>query len=194
MWRRQSEWAAGLSMSVNVSPRQLREPSLVMSLSTILEATGIPAADITVEVTESAVVEDVDQARNCLTRLRSLGIRTAVDDFGSGYSSIGYLSTLPLDEIKIDRMFVSKLGEGESKDLVLALIRLVDTLSVTTIIEGIETKEQLDYATALGIDMAQGYYFSRPVGPDKIQELMTASSILAPAVDGTPSPAGKQVA
>jgi len=193
-WRRQTTWAADVSMSVNVSPRQLREPSLLRSLNAILETAGIAASDITIEVTETAVVEDIDQANDCLSRLRRLGFRTAVDDFGSGYSSIGYLSRLPLDEIKIDRLFVSKLAEGESRELVLALVRLVDTLNVTTLIEGIETKEELDYASALGIDMGQGYYFSPPVGPDRIQKLMAKSSTITGGFDRTPDPAGIQVA
>ena len=193
-WRSVGTWADDLSMSVNVSPRQLREPSLVESLQTILQSTGVPASRITVEVTETAVVEDIEQARDSLGKLRALGIRTAVDDFGTGYSSIAYLSTLPLDEIKIDRMFVSRLGKGKSKELVLALVRLVDTLNVTTVIEGIETREQLDYASALGIDIAQGFYFSRPVAPGKIQQLMTESSVLASGLQRTPSPAGARVA
>jgi len=171
-WRATTEWGKGISLSVNVSPRQLREPTFVPRLASILKANNVPASQITVEVTETAVVEDIEQARDCLGKLRALGIRTAVDDFGSGYSSIGYLSTLPLDEIKIDRMFVSKLGHGESKDLMLALVRLVDTLEVITVIEGIETREELDYATAMGIDMGQGFYFSRPVSPVKIEHLM----------------------
>ena len=178
-WRRDYAWAEHITLSVNVSPRQLREPMLVEQFNSVLQATGIPANHVTVEVTETAVVEDIEQARDSLGRLRTLGIRTAVDDFGSGYSAIGYLNTLPLDEIKIDRMFVSKLGQGESKELVLALVRLVDTLQVTTIIEGIETREELDYASAMGIDMAQGYLFSRPVEPEQIERLMNASNVIA---------------
>lgn len=193
-WRRETAWGESVTLSVNVSPRQLREPSLVESFRTILQATGVPASQLTVEVTETAVVEDIEQARDSLGQLRALGIRTAVDDFGSGYSSIGYLSTLPLDEIKIDRMFVSKLGQGESKELVLAIVRLVDTLSVTTVIEGIETQEELDYATAMGIDMGQGFFFSRPVGPDQVLRLMGKSPVIAASTDSEVQPAGRAVA
>jgi EAL domain-containing protein (putative c-di-GMP-specific phosphodiesterase class I) len=174
-WRRTTLWGQGISLSVNVSPRQLRERDFVDSLRTVMAEMGVPASQITCEVTERAVVEDLEEARGSLASLRELGIRTAVDDFGSGYSSIGYLSTLPLDEIKIDRMFIGKLGKGESKDLVVALVRLVDTLSVTTVVEGVETSEDLAYACALGIDVGQGYYFSRPVGPSAVAQLMTES-------------------
>jgi diguanylate cyclase (GGDEF)-like protein/PAS domain S-box-containing protein len=174
-WRASGSWANDLWMSVNVSPRQLREPSFVASLRTILQLTDVPASHLTVEVTETSVVEDVQQARDSLAQLRALGMRTALDDFGTGYSSIAHLSSLPLDEIKIDRMFVSRLDHGQGKELVLALVRLVDTLDVTTVMEGIETEEQLDYATVLGVDLGQGYYFSRPVAADQIRPMMTDS-------------------
>jgi diguanylate cyclase (GGDEF)-like protein/PAS domain S-box-containing protein len=193
-WRAAGTWADDLFMSVNVSPREIREAHFVDSLHAIIHSAGVPASRITVEVTETAVVEDIEQARDTLGKLRALGVRTAVDDFGAGYSSIGYLSTLPLDVIKIDRMFVTNLGQGKSKDLVVALVRLVDTLNVTTVMEGIETKEELDYATVLGLDLGQGYYFSRPTSPDKIESLFAARSIPSDDSDRAPTPVGVQVA
>ncbi|MFN2581969.1 MAG: putative bifunctional diguanylate cyclase/phosphodiesterase [Candidatus Dormibacteria bacterium] len=174
-WRQRYSWAATAGLSLNVSPRQLSDPRFERAMYATLAETGVPAKQLTVEVTETAVVDDIDQARLRLGRLRTIGIKTAVDDFGSGYSSIAYLNQLPLDEIKIDRIFTSKLGQGESKELMVALVRLVDTLGVTTVIEGIETQDELDYALALGFDEAQGYYFSRPVPPADVPELMAAS-------------------
>jgi diguanylate cyclase (GGDEF)-like protein/PAS domain S-box-containing protein len=193
-WRRDTAWGAHISLAINVSPRQLREPSLEDSLQKILAATRIPAAQITVGVTETAVVEDIEQARNCLKGLRALGIKTAIDDFGSGYSSIGYLNTLPLDEIKLDRVFAGKLARGENKDLVVALVRLVDTLGVTTVIEGIETREEFDYACALGFDRGQGFYFARPVAPEQIPKLMGVSLPVGDHTQLKPGVTGVQVA
>ena len=172
-WLVEADPQTPLSLSVNVSPRQLREPQFVADVAEVLATSGVEPGRLTLEVTEGAVVEDIAQARGCLGRLRGLGVKIAVDDFGTGYSSIGYLSTLPLDEIKIDRLFVRGLtGAGEGRELVLALVRLVDTLDVVTVVEGIETAEELDYVSALGVDSGQGFYFSRPVGPAAIAALL----------------------
>jgi len=172
-WDRTLELRHAPRISVNVSPRQLREPDFVASVTQVLESTGVDPTRLTLEVTEGAMVEDVGQARRCLSELRDAGIRIAIDDFGTGYSSIGYLRTLPVDEIKIDRMFVPGLAEGEGRDLVLALVRLVDTLGVPTVVEGIETSQELDYVRALGVDLGQGYHFSRPVSPETIAALLS---------------------
>ena len=162
-----------LRLSVNVSPRQLREPGFVPAVLRVLRATDLEPSRLTLEVTEGAIVEDVGHAHSCLSELRAAGVRIAIDDFGTGYSSIGYLRTLPLDEIKIDRMFVPGLAEGEGRELVLALVRLVDTLDVPTVVEGIETAQELDYVRALGVDLGQGYHFARPMPPSRIAELLT---------------------
>ncbi len=142
------------------------------SVLEVLRGAQLAPSRLTLEVTEGAMVEDVGQARTCLTQLRTAGVRIAIDDFGTGYSSIGYLRSLPLDEIKIDRMFVPGLVAGEGRDLVLALVRLVDTLGVPTVVEGIETLQELDYVRALGVDMGQGFHFSRPVSPEAIAALL----------------------
>jgi EAL domain-containing protein (putative c-di-GMP-specific phosphodiesterase class I) len=194
VWRRDTSWGEDISLSINLSPRQLREPRLDESLQRILAVTRIPATQITLEVTETAVVEDIEQARNALERLRALGIKTAIDDFGSGYSSIGYLNALPLDEIKLDRIFARRLAQGTSKDLVVALVRLVDTLGVTTVIEGIETSEEFDYACALGFDKGQGFYFARPVAPEQVPKLMGVGLPIADGAQLKPDVAGVQVA
>jgi EAL domain-containing protein (putative c-di-GMP-specific phosphodiesterase class I) len=120
-------------------------------------------------------MRDMDGAIAKMSLLHQRGIRISIDDFGTGYSSIGYLNSLPLDEIKIDRMFVKGLtGKGEGRELVLAVVRLVDTLDVTTVVEGVETEEELDYVTALGVDCAQGFYFSRPVSAQVMAGLLAS--------------------
>ncbi len=180
-WDGTLQLSAPLRLSVNVSPRQLRESSFVSSVIDVLEAAGLAPTRLTLEVTEGAMVEDMGQARGCLTELRTAGVRIAIDDFGTGYSSIGYLRSLPLDEIKIDRMFVPGLAAGEGRDLVLALVRLVDTLGVPTVVEGIETSRELDYVRALGVDRGQGYHFSRPVAPEAMAALLTSSEGISAA-------------
>ena len=180
-WDSTLEMAAPLGLSVNVSPRQLRESSFVSAVIDVLRTAGVDPGRLTLEVTEGAMVEDMGQARSCLADLRAAGVRIAIDDFGTGYSSIGYLRSLPLDEIKIDRMFVPGLAQGEGRDLVLALVRLVDTLGVPTVIEGIETASELDYVRALGVDFGQGYHFSRPVAPEVIVQILTGEVELMPA-------------
>jgi diguanylate cyclase (GGDEF)-like protein len=180
-WDQLAGARTGIQLSVNVSPRQLREPHFVRSVLDVLRGAQLEPARLTLEVTEGAMVEDVGQARSCLTQLRAAGVRIAIDDFGTGYSSIGYLRSLPLDEIKIDRMFVPGLVAGEGRDLVLALVRLVDTLGVPTVVEGIETPQELDYVRALGVDMGQGYHFSRPVAPEVIAALLAGTGTITPS-------------
>jgi diguanylate cyclase (GGDEF)-like protein/PAS domain S-box-containing protein len=181
--RQVREWDDTIAMerhpgiSVNVSPRQLREPDFVASVLRVLEEARVHPTRLTLEVTEGAMVEDMGQARGCLAQLREAGVRIAIDDFGTGYSSIGYLRSLPLDEIKIDRMFVPGLTQAEGRDLVLALVRLVDTLGVPTVVEGIETATELDYVRALGVDMGQGYHFSRPVSADEVGRLLSGTGL-----------------
>ena len=180
-WDQIPEARAGMRLSVNVSPRQLRERQFVRSVLDVLGGAQLDPSRLTLEVTEGAMVEDMGQARSCLTELRAAGVRIAIDDFGTGYSSIGYLRSLPLDEIKIDRMFVPGLVGGEGRDLVLALVRLVDTLGVPTVVEGIETPQELDYVRALGVDLGQGYHFSRPVAAEAIAAMLSGGVSIVPS-------------
>ncbi|HEX6491901.1 MAG TPA: bifunctional diguanylate cyclase/phosphodiesterase, partial [Candidatus Dormibacteraeota bacterium] len=162
-----------LMLSINVSPRQMRERDFVASVLEVIATTGIDPAQLVLEVIEGALVDDVSAARECLGRLRAAGVRVALDDFGTGYSSIGYLRGLPLDAVKIDRTFVAGLPYDEGRELTLAVVRLVDTLGVPIVAEGIETIEEWDYVSALGVDFGQGYYFSPPADAARIESLLT---------------------
>ena len=160
-----------LSISINVSSRQLREPGFSDDVERILHETELDPQRVVLEVTESVLVDDVVGAQLRLAQLRSLGVRIALDDFGAGYSSLGYLRSLPLDVVKIDRMFVSSLSDqDERRSLILGVIRLLQTLHVQTVAEGIETLEQLEYMTAMGVDRAQGFYFARPMPARALRE------------------------
>ena len=173
-WQDNVPGASQLELSVNVSTRQLRDESLLATVDHALRGSGLAPEGLLLEVTETALVDDMDVTVALLRALRERGLRVAVDDFGAGYSSLGYLRGMPLDVVKIDRMFITGLGSGSTADreLTLAIVRLIDTLAVRTVAEGIETERELDYVRALGIDAGQGYLFSRPVYASEIPRLL----------------------
>jgi len=147
--RQLAEWRAEgrpPTVSVNVSGRQLREPGALV-----------------LELTETAMLDDLGAAQRTLGELRAIGVRISLDDFGVGYSSLSYLSKLPVDEVKVDRSFVATLDDPERRATTLTIVRLLDTMSVQTIAEGVETAEQLAYVESLGFDAGQGLYFSPPL-------------------------------
>ena len=162
--RRLEEGGRPTSISVNVSPRQLLHVNFVRSVETVLEHTGVSPSSIVLEVTESAVMEDVEKAKATLNHLRSLGFRLALDDFGTGYSSISMLKALPFDILKIDRSFVRD-SEGVSlgPSLLGAIIDIGKSLKLTIIAEGVETAAQSLHLECLGCDLLQGFHFFRPI-------------------------------
>jgi diguanylate cyclase (GGDEF)-like protein/PAS domain S-box-containing protein len=162
--RRLEEAGTPSAISVNVSPRQLMHVNYVHSVETVLEHTGVSPSSIVLEVTESAVMEDIEKAKATLNHLRSLGFRLALDDFGSGYSSISMLKTLPFDILKIDRAFVRDTeGLALGPTTLGAIIDIGKSLKLTIIAEGIETAEQSIGLERLGCDLLQGFRFFRPM-------------------------------
>jgi len=160
------------SISVNISGRQLQEPGFVDDVAAVIAESGMNPAQLTLELTESVLMNDAEAATATLNDLKSLGIRIAIDDFGTGYSSLSYLRRFPIDALKIDRSFVASMGDGpEQSAVVLSIIRLADTLHLSTVAEGIEDAGQLAQLQALGTDLGQGYFLARPVGPDAIADL-----------------------
>ncbi|HEU0131836.1 MAG TPA: EAL domain-containing protein [Mycobacteriales bacterium] len=147
---------------VNLSPRQLG-PDVVDLVARAIAETGVAPDQLGLEVTETALLGDIDAAVDVLQRLRALGVRIVIDDFGTGYSSLAYLRRLPVDGVKIDRSFVSSLGSSkEDEAIVGAVVGMASALRLTTVAEGVETREQLDHVVRLGVEMAQGFYFARP--------------------------------
>ncbi|WP_067499139.1 bifunctional diguanylate cyclase/phosphodiesterase [Actinoplanes sp. TFC3] len=170
------EWPS-LYMSVNLSPRQLQRPTLVLDVLAVLQRTGIEATRLVLEVTESAIVDQ--SAIDVLTALRSHGIRIAVDDFGTGYSSLQYLTRLPVDVLKIDRSFVARLdGTPEGSAIVEAVLRLSEVLHLATVAEGIETAEQAAELYQLGCTSGQGYLYSRPRTAQELNVNMPALNVM----------------
>ncbi|HEY0857429.1 MAG TPA: EAL domain-containing protein [Albitalea sp.] len=171
--RRLEEAGIPSAISVNVSPRQLMHVNYVNSVEAVLEQTGVSPSSIVLEVTESAVMEDVDKAKCTLNHLRSLGFRLALDDFGTGYSSISMLKTLPFDILKIDRAFVRDTeGLTIGATTLGAIIDIGKSLKLTIIAEGIETAEQSFGLERLGCDLLQGFRFHRPMEADAHARVM----------------------
>jgi EAL domain-containing protein (putative c-di-GMP-specific phosphodiesterase class I) len=152
------------SVEVNLSARQIDDPRIVATVEKILARTGLPPGCLTLEITESALMQDAASALGVLRALKGLGVLLAIDDFGTGYSSLSYLQRFPLDILKVDRMFVETLGSNaESEKIVSAVINLAHALGLQVVAEGVETTQQLQILRSLGCDLAQGFLFSRPL-------------------------------
>jgi diguanylate cyclase (GGDEF)-like protein len=165
---------APLSMSVNISARQLQRPDvLVQDVVRVLEKTGMNPDVLVLEITESMIMGNAERSVGVLGRLKDLGVRVAVDDFGTGYSNLAYLKRFPVDMLKVDKSFVDGLG-GNVEDIAIveAVVSLGHALGMSTVGEGIETTEQLDRLQALGCQLGQGYYFSRPLPAHKASTLI----------------------
>ena len=162
-----------IGVSVNVSPRQLRNASFPQTVAHVLAATGLPAELLTLEITESWIVPDAEAPRELLAELKALGLKLAIDDFGTGYSSLSCLQYLPVDILKIAKPFIDRIAEdARAEAFALAIARLGKTLSLDLVAEGIETGEQRDRLLALRCDRGQGYYFSRPVPVAEIEAML----------------------
>jgi EAL domain-containing protein (putative c-di-GMP-specific phosphodiesterase class I) len=179
-WQLSLPSAAGLFVAVNVSARQLRHPGLVADFARALRETGVDPTGVTLEVTESVLVDDAESTTAVLHRLKALGVQIAIDDFGTGYSSLGYLSRLPVDRLKIDRSFVKGLGEyGQDHAIVRGIIELAGSLELSTVAEGIETDVQLATLQELGSANGQGFLFARPLSPEDVGPLLSENDRLA---------------
>jgi diguanylate cyclase (GGDEF)-like protein/PAS domain S-box-containing protein len=162
-----------LSLSVNVSGRQILQPDLVEQIAAVLEATGFDPRALRLELTETVLVENETAALRCLTRLRQLGLKLVIDDFGTGYSSLSYLHRMPIDVLKIDASFISTMGSDEkNRRIVETVVLLGKNLGVEVVAEGVETKAQAQLLQRLGCDLLQGFYFSKPVDIEQASALV----------------------
>jgi predicted signal transduction protein with EAL and GGDEF domain len=173
---------AALSVSVNVSGRQVAEPGFVEAVANALRRSGIPPDRLVLEFTENVLIEDSAQSAATLAELKGLGVRLAIDDFGTGFSSLGYLRRFPIDVLKIDGSFIASLSAGqEQRAVVNAILRLGETLHLDTVAEGIEHAGQVADLRGMGATFGQGYFFARPMPADEI------STMLAGQVAGRPA-------
>jgi PAS domain S-box-containing protein len=163
----------GLRLAFNISPLQLKDLTLPRQIRKIAEDARFSLECATVEITESAMAEDMTAARNITADFKAMGCRIALDDFGTGYSSLYHLKSLPFDELKVDRTFVSSMTtERDSRKIVAAVVGLGQSLGLKTIAEGIETQEQADLLLRLGCDMGQGWHYGRPVPAEQLSSVI----------------------
>ncbi|HET9444437.1 MAG TPA: EAL domain-containing protein, partial [Acidimicrobiales bacterium] len=162
----------------NLSTVQLAAPGLVEEVAEILASSGVDPALITLEVTESGLMSDVDAFLATLRSLKALGVRVAVDDFGTGYSSLSYLKQFPVDVLKIDASFISGLDGDDRHDasIVTAVVALGDALGMDVLAEGVERATQASELRRLGCGLAQGFHFARPVGVPELTAMLSAGS------------------
>ena len=183
--REAASWPQPLQIAVNLSPAQFMHGDLVGLVHSILLETGLAPDRLELEITEGVLIEDFDRGLALLRRLKALGVRISMDDFGSGYSSLSYLQAFPFDKIKIDRAFVMNLGRSpQSAAIVRAVIGLGHGLEMSIVAEGVETQEQLGFLADVGCDAVQGYYIGKPLPIGQYAALVGST-------DGTAEPARK---
>lgn len=164
-----------LKISVNLSPRQFRDPDLLTFIQQTLKQTGIRGASLELEITEGVLMSSHTQVDAALAALSDLGISISMDDFGTGYSSLSYLRSYPFDTLKIDRGFVNDITvDPQDRELVNAAIAMAHSLGLKVVAEGVETEEQFSLLAAQGCEIVQGYLFSKPVSAEKIKEMLVS--------------------
>ena len=162
-----------LRIGVNLSPRQFAHEGLIQDVSQVLNDTGLDPASLELEITESMVMRNPEQAVKLLTRLKDMGIQLSIDDFGTGYSSLNYLKRFPLDSLKIDRSFIQDLpGNGDDAAITRAIIAMAHSLRLKVIAEGVETEQQFAFLREHGCDEMQGFFFSRPLPENEFVRLL----------------------
>lgn len=158
-------------VNVNLSVVQLLQPDIVELIGRTIEETGISPHNLTLEVTESLAINDMDRMKEILGRIKKLGARIALDDFGTGYSSLNYIREMPFDVIKVDQSFVQDLAnDSYAKYFIKMVADLANAIGVNVCVEGIETKEQYDVLKDLNISLIQGYYFDKPMKRQAFEE------------------------
>jgi diguanylate cyclase (GGDEF)-like protein len=173
-WRRQSSDFDNLYVSVNLSSAQLHDDDLVQRVAEALRSVGLDGSALCLELTESVVMDDPASATEIFSELRALGIRLAIDDFGTEYSSLAYLKRFPVTSLKIDKSFVDSLGVEDNSDatLIAAVVAMAKALGITTVAEGVETPVQARRLIELGCESVQGFLYSRPVRADRLPEVV----------------------
>jgi len=167
---------APLRVSVNLSPRQFRQPNLVEMVDQTLRETGMAPQFLELEITETSMMRNVESAIQTLRGLQALGVQIAIDDFGTGYSSLSYLKNFPISTLKIDQSFVrDAVTDRADAAIVKTIIALGHSLELTVKAEGVETEEQLEFLRRLECDEMQGYLFSKPLPPEAFHQRWLAS-------------------
>lgn len=175
-WQKQFVCNQPLTIAVNFSEKQLKEADIVQRVKSILEQTGLEGSALKIEIVESVLMEDTEATLQILAQLRAMQVQLVIDDFGTGYSSLSYLHRFPVSVLKIDRSFVLGLErDSDNGEIIKAVASLARALKMSTIAEGIETKEQLAYIKGIGCQYGQGYFFARPLEPQAAAALISRS-------------------
>ncbi|OLE96227.1 MAG: hypothetical protein AUG75_22945 [Cyanobacteria bacterium 13_1_20CM_4_61_6] len=191
-WHSQFPSEQPLRMSVNITPKQFAQPDLVTQIAAVLSEMGIAPQHLDVEITENIAMADADRSASVLGELKALGVHLSIDDFGTGYSSLSRLQGFPVDALKIDRAFTSKMCvDHESCEIVRIIIMLAHNLGLSVVAEGIETEEQLAKLRNLGCELGQGFLFSRPADSESAQEFLRRQHS---QVSGLPSSSNPKLA
>src|ERR1043166_595810 len=160
-------------ISVNVSSHQFRDHHLADTVRRALDLNGVPPHLLTVEITESVIMENAQQNLDELGKIKATGVKLSIDDFGTGYSSLSYLMRFPLDELKIDRSFLAPIGNpGNRGSIVVTVIAIARSLGLNVVAEGVENQKQLDFLKAHHCDECQGFLFSKPVPADQFGAML----------------------
>jgi Amt family ammonium transporter len=174
-------------MNINLSSKHFLSPTLLDDIKEILKQTGIPPDQLKLEITETALMEDADETIRLVHRLKDLGLHLVIDDFGTGYSSLSYLQRLPIDTLKVDRSFVSRIQSEPdgNRNIVEAIISLAHRLKMMVVAEGVETEEQFAILLEMNCQFGQGYLFSKPLNKTQIDDLIENIHQLAQESPGT---------
>jgi predicted signal transduction protein with EAL and GGDEF domain len=174
-WQQSAPRSVPLAMIVNFSAKQLRHPGCVGHIGEALRRSGLGAWSLSLDITESAFIDDLEGNALALKQIANLGVRISIDDFGTGYSSLSYLRRLPADTLKIDKSFINALGETpQDTSIVRMVVEIAHTLGMEVIAEGVESEGQVALLEEMGCDMAQGFHFARPLLPDAVPEVLLA--------------------
>ncbi len=181
-WQEQFPDHGPLLMSVNLSGKEFLQSNLVAQIDQALKRSGLSAECLKLEITESVIMDNASEATTMLEQLRELGAQISIDDFGTGYCSLSYLHTFPLDVLKVDRSFVSRMNEAPTNaEIVRTIVVLAHNLGLEVIAEGVETAEDVERLTALGCEYGQGYFYSRPLTAERATETLARAYLPADA-------------
>jgi EAL domain-containing protein (putative c-di-GMP-specific phosphodiesterase class I) len=173
-WQEEYPRISPLLMNVNISAKQLRRPDLITTVEGVLQRTGLDPACLTLDVTETVYVKELERNTAALNDLRRLGVKISIDDFGVGYSSLSYLKRLPADILKLDKLFIEGLGEDlEDTAIVRMIIDLAHTLGIEVIAEGVDG-EAVTILKEMGCSLAQGFFFAEPLPPEEVPRYLAA--------------------
>ncbi len=174
-WKK--KYQASLILALNISAIQYKRRDFVDSLMQVLEKYEVSPSEVELEITESILIDDLEEVKNKLLALKEYGFKISLDDFGTGYSSLSYLKGLPIDTLKIDKSFIDTvISDNNTKIITESIIYMVKRLGYETVAEGVETKEQFEYLKSIECDSIQGYFLGRPMPPDQVEMLLNETA------------------